>query len=146
MPDARGQRMWMTYAPVQTDRTSDSVQELVREYNDYLSTAPATPEELNKSVRNSVNSLPGQFETGAAVMGSLLSNQRFDRTDDYVPSLKRQYESLNLENVQGAAENVMQPEKLTWLIIGDREQIESELREMNLGKVVIMDSDGNIIE
>ena len=146
MPDARGQRMWLTYAPVQTDRTGDSVQELVREYTDYLSTAPATPEELNKSVRNSVNSLPGQFETGAAVMGSLLSNQRFDRADDYVPSLKRQYESLNLESVQGAAENVMRPEKLTWLIVGDREKIEAEIRQMNLGAVVIMDSDGNIVE
>ena len=25
MPEARGQRMWMVYAPVQTDRTGDSV-------------------------------------------------------------------------------------------------------------------------
>ena len=146
MPDARGQRMWVTYAPVQTDRTRDSLQELVREYDDYLSTSPATKDELNKSVRNNVNSLPGQFETGAAVMGSLLSNQRFDRPDSYVPSLKSQYESLNLENVQGAAEKVMHPQKLTWLIVGDREKIEDEVRKMNLGTVVIMDSDGNVIE
>jgi zinc protease len=53
---------------------------------------------------------------------------------------------LNLENVQGAAEKVMHPQKLTWLIVGDREKIEDEVRKMNLGTVVIMDSDGNVIE
>jgi zinc protease len=48
--------------------------------------------------------------------------------------------------VQGAAENVLHPDKLTWLIVGDRKEIEEKIRGMNLGKVSIMDVDGNIIE
>jgi zinc protease len=138
--------MWATYAPVQTDRTADSLKELVREYDEYLSTAPASADELNKSVRNNVNSLPGQFETGGAVLGSLMSNQRYGRPDDYVETLKDQYESLNLERVQAAAEEVMHPDRLTWVIVGDREQIEAQLRELDLGPVSIMDTDGNVIQ
>jgi len=146
MPSSRGQRVWMTYAPVQTDRTAESLQELVREYQGYLSTEPARDEELTKSVRNSVNSLPGQFETGAAVLGSLLSNQRYGRADNYVETLKSQYESLNLERVQAAAEDVMHPDRLTWVIVGDRSKIEAQLRGLDIGPVSIMDADGKVLE
>ena len=146
MFDARGQRPWMVYAPVQTDKTMESIQELEKEFDQYLGTKPATTDELSKSVHNNVNSLPGQYETGNAVMGALLSNQRFGRDDDYVPTLKSRYEAIKLENVQGAAEQVLRPDKLTWLIVGDRKEIEDKIRGMNLGKVSIMDVDGNIIE
>jgi zinc protease len=146
MYNARGQRPWLVYAPVQTDKTMESVQELEKEFDQFLGTKPATQEELNKSVHNNVNSLPGQYETGNSVMGALLSNQRFGRADDYVPTLKSKYEAIKLENVQGAAEGVLHPDKLTWLIVGDRQEIEEKVRGMNLGKVAIMDVDGNIIE
>lgn len=146
MFNARGQRPWMAYAPVQTDKTMESIQELDKEFSQYLGTEPATPAELSKSVNNNINSLPGQFETGNAVMNTLLSNQRFGRPDDYVPTLKSRYESINLENIQGAAEQVLHPDKLTWLIVGDRAEIEEKIRGMNLGPVSIMDVDGNIIE
>jgi len=146
MPDARGQRPLMVYAPVQTDKTVDSINELTREINEFLGTNPATQDELNKSVRNSVNSLPGQFETGGAVMGALLANDRFGRPDDYVSTLKGRYEAVNLEGIQGAAERVLHPGSLNWLIVGDREKIEADVREMGLGEVRIMDADGNIVE
>lgn len=136
----------LRHPPVQTDKTMESLQELEKEFAQYLGTQPATAEELSKSVHNNVNSLPGQYETGNAVMGALLSNQRFGRGDDYVPTLKSRYEAIKLENVQGAAESVLHPDKLTWLIVGDREEIEEKVRSMNLGKVSIMDVDGNIIE
>ena len=146
MFNARGQRPWMAYAPVQTDKTMESVQELGKEFEQYLGTSPATAEELSKSVHNNVNSLPGQFETANAVMNAMLSNQRFGRDDDYVPTLKSRYEAIKLENVQGAAEQVLHPERLTWLIVGDRAEIEDKIRGLNLGEVSIMDVDGKIIE
>ena len=146
MQDARGQRPWMAYAPVQTDRTADSIKELTREFDEFLGTKPATQDELNKSVRNNVNSLPGQFETAGAVLGALLGNDRFGRPDDYVTTLKGRYEAVDLEGVQGAAEEVIHPDKLTWLIVGDRAQIEDQVRELGLGEVHILDADGKPVE
>jgi len=142
MPEARGQRLFMAYAPVQTDRTGDSLAELEREFDEYLSTRPATPDEMNKSVRNNVNSLPGQYETGGAVLGALLSNDRFGRSDEYVSTLKGQYEAMDLERVQAAAEEVMHPDKLAWLIVGDKEAIEAQIADMDLGEVQVLDADG----
>lgn len=146
MFDARGQRMWMVYAPVQTDRTGDSIKELLSEFDGFLTSAPATDNELAKNVKNSVNSLPGQFETGNAVLGSMLSNQRFDRDDDYVESLTGEYESLDLDDIHDAADKVIKADRLTWLIVGDREKIEAELRALELGPLTIMDADGNLVE
>jgi len=145
MPDARGQRPWLVYAPVQTDKTMEAMHELEGEIDRYLSTKPATRKELEKSVHNNVYSLPGEFETSGAVLEALLSNRRFDRPDDYVTTLKSRYEGLNLENVQAAAEEVLHPDKLTWLVVGDRKKIEANIRALNLGEVSIMDLEGNII-
>jgi len=50
------------------------------------------------------------------------------------------------QGVQGAAEQVLHPESLTWLIVGDRAQIETQLRELGLGEVQIIDVDGQIVE
>jgi len=145
MQDARGQRPWLAYAPVQTDKTADSIKELKREMDEFLNSSPARQDELDKSVRNNVNSLPGQFETAGAVLDALLSNDRFGRPDDYVSSLKSRYEAVDLAAVRAAAANVIHPDNLIWLIVGDLEQIEQQIRDLGLGVVQIIDEDGKAI-
>ena len=146
MQNARGQRPFMVYAPVQTDRTGDSIKELQKEFDMFLGDKPADLLELDKVVKNNVRSLPGQFETAGAVLNSMMSNQRFGRSDDYVPGLKDRYEGLNLENIQGAAEEVMHPEQLIWVIVGDRAEIESQISELGLGDLEVMDTNGNLLK
>ncbi|HLF32456.1 MAG TPA: pitrilysin family protein, partial [Xanthomonadales bacterium] len=99
LPDARGQRPWLVYAPVQTDRTADALRELEEEFERFLSTEPAREDELLKVVRNNSFSLPGQYETNNAVLAALLANDRFGRPDDYVSTLEAQYASLSLEEI-----------------------------------------------
>jgi len=144
--DARGQRMWLVYAPVQTDKTKESIQELGKEFAGYLGDKPATAAELSRLVVKNTSELPGRFETARAVLGSLLSNNRFGRGNDYVPSLKSQYEALNIDAIKAAAQQHIQPEKLVWLIVGDRAQIEAGIKELDLGEVEVWDANGNKVE
>ena len=144
--DARAQRMWLVYAPVQSDKTKESIAELQREFSEYMTDKPATQEELDTFIASSVNSLPGQYETGGSVLGSLLSNNRFGRSNDYVPSLKGQYNALNVDEVKAQANAHLKPEKLTWLIVGDREQIEEGIRELGLGEIEVWNKDGEKID
>ncbi len=137
---ARGQRPFLAYAPVQTDRTVDSIDELMLEMNSFLDDRPATQDELERNVKNSVRSLPGQFETGGAVLGALMSNQRFGRPDDYVPSLKAKYESLDTGDLAAAAEQTIHPQSLSWMIIGDLAKIEQPIRDMRLGEVKVIEA------
>ena len=48
LADAKGQRAMLVTAPVQTDKTAESVAEIVKEYAAYLGDAPITDDELAK--------------------------------------------------------------------------------------------------
>lgn len=143
---ARGQRMWLVYAPVQTDKTKDSIAELNKEFDAYLGDRPATAEELALFVQKRVNSLPGQFETAGSVLNSMLSNDRYGRGNDYVPNLKATYAGLDIDAIKREAQENIHPGQLVWLIVGDRAQIEEGVRELGLGDIEIWDADGNKVE
>lgn len=134
---ARGQRPWMVYAPVQTDRTTDSLSELLREFDEFTSSNPATPDELERSVNNNTRSLPGQFETAAAVRNSLVSSQNLGRDWNFPATLTARYHGLDLDEVRAAAQEVVNPEQLVWLIIGDAAEIEAGIRELGMGEVEV---------
>ena len=134
---ARGQQPWIVYAPVQTDRTADSLAELLREFAEYTGENPATAEELERSINNSVRSLPGQYETARSVRSSLVSSHNYGRPWDYPATLTDRYEALTLDEVRAAAREVVHPEELVWVIIGDAAQIEASVRELGIGEIEV---------
>ncbi|GAA5213475.1 pitrilysin family protein [Corallincola platygyrae] len=133
--DAKGQRPWMIYAPVQTDKTGDSIAEINREFNDYLGKAPITEAELQRVVTYRSRQLPGRYETAGSVLSALLSNQRFGRDDDYVSLLASQYRALQIADVKTAAVNTLHPDKLAWVIVGDKEKILPQLKALGIENV-----------
>jgi zinc protease len=145
LADARGQRPFLVYAPVQTDRTADAVAELLEEFRQILGAKPATRDERDRVVRNSAFSLPGQYETNGAVLSALLANDRFGRPDDFVSTLAEQYRATTLDSVQAAAQAVLQPGHLTWVIVGDRAEILEDLQRLEIAPVELMDADGKLL-
>jgi zinc protease len=135
--DARGQRPYLVYAPVQTDKTKESLVELLKELNSYKTTKPATQAELQRTVANNTRSLPGSFETSGDVLGSLTNSNRFGRSWDYPATLKEQYEALSLADIKAAAAEAVHPESLIWVIVGDRAKIEAGVASLNLGPVEV---------
>ncbi|MFP3943389.1 MAG: M16 family metallopeptidase [Alphaproteobacteria bacterium] len=133
--DARGQRPFVVYAPVQSDKTIDSIREIQRELNAYQGERPATGAEVTRVRNNNVRSLPGRFETANAVLNSLESNKRFGRPDDYVPSLPEKYAQVTPETVEAAAGEVLHPDRMVWIVVGDAAKVEAGLRELDLGPV-----------
>ncbi len=143
--NARGQRPWLVYAPVQTDKTKESLAELIKEFREFKTTRPATQEELDKVVKNNTNSLPGRFETAAAVLGSLESSKLYDRPYDYPVTLKAKYAAMTPQDIN-AESKVIQPDKLIWIIVGDVEKIRPGIESLHLGPVEVWDADGNKVE
>lgn len=137
LQEAKGQRPFMVYAPVQTDKTGDSLKELVKELNAYKGNVPPTNDELERVVLDRVRSLPGRFETSSAVLSSLLSSNRFDRPLNYPESLPEKYGRLSTSDLEQAAEQVLNPDKLTWIIIGDASVIKAEVEAAGIGAVTV---------
>lgn len=141
LQNARGQRPFLIYAPVQTDKTKESIAELVRELTAFRSAQPATQKELDRAIANNTRSLPGAYETSGDVLRSLKASANYGRAWDYPQTLKDKFDALSLATIQKAADEVIDPDGLTWIIVGDREKIEAGIRDLKLGDVEIVSSD-----
>src|SRR5260370_27496839 len=70
---ARGDSAWVTQAPVQTDKTKESLVELNKELRDVFGARPISQDELNKDKDNRTLRLAGSRETMTAV-GDAIAN------------------------------------------------------------------------
>jgi zinc protease len=145
MSNAIGQRPYILYAPVQTDKTGESVAEMLRETKDLVGTKPLTHEEIDKIKVGDVRSMPGQYQTTSAVLGAMAGITLYGRPDDYVQTLKGRIEAQTDASVQAAAMEVVKPQSLTWVVVGDLKKIEKPIRDLKVGDVKVVDADGKTL-
>ena len=143
--DASGPRPFIGYASVQADKTKESIQELLKEFKGIRGGRPATAEELATAQASLTLSLPGQWETARAVLGSISEIVRFGFDDRYFDGYAGRVRGVKLEEVTRAAQ-VIDPERLVWVVVGDRKKIEAGLRELGLGEPRAIDADGNPVK
>ncbi|HWZ96451.1 MAG TPA: pitrilysin family protein [Candidatus Dormibacteraeota bacterium] len=144
--DARGQRPYLAIAPVQTDKTKESLVEMTKEFHDVVGSRPLSQEELEKVQANETLSLPGSRETQNAVGGSILDLVQFGLPDDYYETYAGKVRALKTSDLADAASLVVHPDKLTWVIVGDRAKIEAGVREVNLGELHLLDAQGKPVQ
>ncbi len=144
--DARGQRPFIGYAPVQTDKTAEAMREMLKEFTDILTSRPITLEELDKVKRKQILQLPGTWETMGAVASSIGEMVQFGLPENYFDRYPQEIRALNLEKVTRAAKEVLHPDKLVWVVVGDRKTVEPTVRALNWGTIHFIDADGHPVE
>ena len=146
--DAAGQRPYYAFAPVQTDRTAESMAEIDKEIRGIRSGGdrPPTADELAKVTDQNTLTLPGRWETNGAVMASIVEMTRFDLPDDYWDTFADAVQSAGLADVVAQADRVLQPDNLVWIVVGERVRIEEKIRALGLGEMRFLDADGNPVE
>ena len=141
--DARGPRPFIAYAPVQTDKTKESIVELEKELRGILGERPITADELKRAQASLTLTLPGSWETMGAVAGSIGDIVAFGLDDRYFDTYAERVRAQNASTVTAAAAKVVQPDHMVWVVVGDRARIESSIKELNLGEIHLVDADGN---
>ncbi len=140
--DARGPRLFLAIAPVQTDKTKESLVEMRNELNGIVSGKPVTAAELTQAQNRIALGLPGRWETDAAVAGSIVETVLYKLPEDYWDAYAGRVRAVSLADVNRVAGAVVKNQSLVWVIVGDRAKIEQGVRELNLGEVRIVDADG----
>ncbi|MEZ4462440.1 MAG: insulinase family protein [bacterium] len=130
--DTRNQQVYAVYAQVQSDKTKESILEVQKELNGYLSTNPATEEELARVKSNTARKIPGQNETTGRLLNSVEEIVVFGLPDDYYNTYVERVESLDTATVAAAAKTIIQPQNMVWIVVGDLSKIEAGVRELNL--------------
>jgi zinc protease len=140
--DARGQRPFVAYAPVQTDKTKEAVIELEKELRGIVKDRPIQPAELSRAQASLTLTLPGSWETMSALAGSMSNIVTFGLDDRYYDTFADKVRAQTIETVSAVAADVVHPDQLVWVVVGDRSKIEPGLRELKLGEIRVIDTEG----
>ena len=142
---ARAQRPFLVYAPVQTDKTSESMSEVIRELRDVVGGRPATEAEVLQAKAGQTLTLSGRWETLGALGSSVAEIVQYDLDDDYYQRYAGEVTALDTDRVARAAGEIVRPDNVVWVVVGDLSQIEDRVRALNLGPVSVIDADGNVV-
>jgi zinc protease len=140
--DARGQRPFVAYAPVQTDKTKESLMELNKELRGIVKGRPIEPAELARAQASLTLTLPGSWETMGALSGAIADIVSFGLDDRYYDTFADKVRAQTIQSLSQIADSVIHPDQLVWVIVGDRSKIETGIRELQLGEIRLIDSDG----
>ncbi len=143
--NTKGQRPFLIMAPVQTDKTKESVQEITKEISSFITDKQMTEAEFDKTKQNTVMGMAGMWETNAAVNGSARSLLRYGLSDSYWNDYAKSVQKLSLNDTKSVAKKVLQPSNLSWFMAGSADKILPGLSELGM-EIILIDANGNLVK
>jgi len=140
---ARGDSIWLTQAPVQTDKTKESLVEINKELRDIFGARPISQDELNKDKDNRTLRLAGSRETMNEVADAIENIVEYGLPEDYYSTYASKVQALTPNALTTAGKSFLNADRLVWVVVGDLAKVEAGIRELNLGTVHVVDADGN---
>ena len=140
---ARGERPYYSVSPVQTDKTKESLTELVTEYKNIVGSKPITEAELKDEQSDATLGLPGTFETVQQLSRAYSTILQYNLPEDYYNAYTRKVLAITPATANEIAKKYISPNHLIWVVVGDMSKIELGIRELNVGQVRKIDADGN---
>ena len=134
-----GQLPYIVVAPVQADQTGPSITVLKTQFKDFLSNKGVTAAELERTVNGSTRELAGSFETSADVLGEMQRDVLYNRPFDYVETLADRYKTLTAPELDASARKMIDPDKITWVVVGDRKVVMPQLEKLGM-PITVVDS------
>ena len=128
---------YLISAPVQADRTGDSIKALNEQVSGFLGAKGVTDEELKRTVANLSQQLPGRFETSPAVLSAMMSNSLYRRPDNYYELLAAQYRALTRTGLDQSIRTAIDPNSFTWVVVGDAAKVKPQLDKLGMTVEVI---------
>ncbi len=130
---------------VQTAVTREAVFETLREFEDISGQRPLTDEEL-ENARNGLRlGYPAGFERPAQLLGQLVTLAQFSLPDDYFRTFEERLAGVSLADTHRVGAEYLSPDRLTVLVVGDRDQVEEPLRGLGYG-LTLLDAEGAVVE
>ena len=82
--------------------------------------------------------MPGNYETVGSLLNAVSAIVKYDRELDYLDTLAEKRNLINLNQVRNASTKYIDPQKWTWIIVGDLSKVEEGIRSLDIGKVEII--------
>jgi zinc protease len=135
---------FLASAEIVAAKTDSALLEFMKELNAIRQSVPAT--ELSRAKRYLQLQLPGNFETTQDIAFQLVPVALYGLPLDYYNNYVQNIEAITAADVARVAQQYINPGSLAVVIVGDRKSIESGLKAINVGPVVIRDISGQPIQ
>ena len=119
-------------APVQADRTGDSIRAIQQQVRDFLGDKGVTQAELTREINGTTRELAGRFETSGAVLSAMQQNEIRDRPDDFYDSIAQRYRAMTVAQLDAAARGALDPGRFVWVVVGDAATVKAQLDTLGL--------------
>lgn len=128
---------YIIQAPVQADRTGDSIAAVRQDIHAFLTTDGITPEEFSRTIAGNIRELAGGFETSDSVLSAMQQNDLLHRPDDYYDSIAEKFRGFTREQLDAAARAALDPDNFVWVVVGDAATVRPQLDSLGLPVEVI---------
>lgn len=123
---------YIVLAPVQADRTGESIAAIKANMTEFLTTKGITEEERNRIITGNILELPGSYETSGAVLSALQRNALYGRPDNFYDSLASRYRAMTREQLDASIRAVLKPDQMLWVVVGDAKIVRPQLEKLGL--------------
>jgi zinc protease len=127
-----GQIPYVIQAPVQADRTGESIAAIMEDVGGFLGANGVTAEEIQRVISGNTRQLPGQYETSPAVLNALRTNALYRRPDDYQEKLADRYRGMTTQVLDSTARRYIDPRNFVWVVVGDASRVRPQLDRLGL--------------
>ncbi len=117
-------------APVETAATGESLAAIRTLLADAHGKAPPTAAEIAAARANLIRSLPGDFETGGALLSALERSANLGRPDDYLETLPARLAAV--PDAAVAAAPLPRADELVWVVVGDAAIVKPQLAALGM--------------
>ncbi|MEZ4699179.1 MAG: pitrilysin family protein [Rhodothermales bacterium] len=124
---------FLATAAVQTDVTGPALTEFMKELRGIRNPIPA--EELERAKNYEALQYPQAFQTVGDVAGELEDMTAYHLPADHFATYQRRILAVTGADVQRVAKKYVDPDNLAIIVVGDREVIEQQIKDLKLGKI-----------
>ena len=129
---------------VQTEVTREAVAETLSEFEDISGRRPLTGQELENAQNGLRLGYPSGFERPAQLLGQLVPLVQFGLPTDYFQTFEQRLSGVTLADTHRAGAEYLPVDRLSVLVVGDRERVEGPLRDLGYG-LTVLDAEGAVV-
>jgi zinc protease len=134
-----GLGLWVAWSQVQTDRTAVAMGEFQKELRGLAGAKPITRLELEAARSDVIRGLPASFETVWTAAEEIARSWATGLPLTEFQTLPNRIAATSLNDVNAAARKYAAAARSFFVLVGDREKIEAQVRTLGLGPALVVE-------
>jgi zinc protease len=85
--------------------------------------------------------MPGNYETVGSLLNGVSNIVKYNRPLDYLDNLAEKRSSVSIDDVISASTKYINPDKWTWIIVGDLSKVQAGIEGLELGEIQVINAE-----